>query len=421
MKIAFIVSAFPCLSETFILDQITGLIDLGHEVEIFAERDPGENVTQDAVNKYHLRQRTSYLPDRCRTRPGRIFQSIRLAFCSFFHHPFRTLKSLLVFRHYVNISALNFLGFVVPFFKKRFDIVHAHFGPNGLRCLCLKEIGLPAKYLTTFHGYDVTTYVREKGRDIYRELFLKGDLFTYNSNATRQKLLDMYCPAEKLVKLPMGVHLDKLAFKERAIGPKGTINIISVGRLVDMKGREYAIRAVAKVADKYPNISYQIAGGGPLREELQALIQQLQMENVIRLLGWVGPEKLDSLYNAAHIFLHPSVTAADGNMEGQGVVLIEAQACGLPILATQHSAFPESVLDGQSGYLVPERDVDALAEKLTYLIEHPETWPDMGRKGREFVEKKFDIKILNQKLVQIYQQMLRREKKNQRPPAKPVV
>lgn len=280
---------------------------------------------------------------------------------------------------------------------------------------------MPAKYLTTFHGYDVTTYVREKGRDIYRELFLKGDLFTYNSNATRQKLLDMYCPAEKLVKLPMGVHLDKLAFKERAIGPKGTINIISVGRLVDMKGREYAIRAVAKVADKYPNISYQIAGGGPLREELQALIQQLQMENVIRLLGWVGPEKLDSLYNAAHIFLHPSVTAADGNMEGQGVVLIEAQACGLPILATQHSAFPESVLDGQSGYLVPERDVDALAEKLTYLIEHPETWPDMGRKGREFVEKKFDIKILNQKLVQIYQQMLRREKKNQRPPAKPVV
>ncbi|MCK5270266.1 MAG: glycosyltransferase [Sedimentisphaerales bacterium] len=412
MKIAFIVSAFPCLSETFILDQITGLIDLGHEVEIFAERDPCENVIQESVNKYHLIQRTSYLPKRCGTRPGRILQSMRLAFCSFFHHPFRSLKSLLVLRRYLDMSALNFLGFVGPFLGKRFDIVHAHFGPNGLRSLCLKEIGLPAKYLTTFHGYDVTTYVREKGRNIYQKLFLKGDLFTYNSNATQKKLLDMQCPAEKIVKLPMGVHLNKLTFKERIINPQKTINILSVGRLVDMKGREYAIRAVAKVAEKYPNVRYQIAGDGPLREELQVLIQQLQMENVIRLHGWVSTEKLDALYNAAHIFLHPSVTASNGNMEGQGVVLIEAQACGLPVLATRHGAFPESVLDGQSGYLVQEKNVDALAEKLTYLIEHPETWPEMGRKGRKFVEKKFDIKVLNRKLVRIYQQMLSQKKKH---------
>ena len=93
-------------------------------------------------------------------------------------------------------------------------------------------------------------------------------------------------------------------------------------------------------------------------------------------------------------------------MEGQGVVLVEAQACGLPVVATKHNAFPETVCDGKSAFLVPEKDVDALAEKLEYLIIHPEIWPQMGTAGREYVQKNYDIKTLNQKLARIYQALL---------------
>ena len=102
----------------------------------------------------------------------------------------------------------------------------------------------------------------------------------------------------------------------------------------------------------------------------------------------------------------PSITASNGDQEGIPVVLMEAQATGLPIISTYHTGIPEVVIDGKSGFLVHEKDVDALAEKLEYLIKHPEIWPEMGRYGRKHVEEKYDIKKLNQQLVKIYQNLI---------------
>ena len=78
-------------------------------------------------------------------------------------------------------------------------------------------------------------------------------------------------------------------------------------------------------------------------------------------------------------------------MEGTPVVLMEAQACGLPVVSTYHSGIPEVVKDGESGFLVPEKDVDALAEKMEYLINHPELWPKMGEAGRKHIERNYNI------------------------------
>ena len=102
----------------------------------------------------------------------------------------------------------------------------------------------------------------------------------------------------------------------------------------------------------------------------------------------------------------PSVTADDGDKEGQALVLQEAGACGLPVLSTLHNGIPEGVLDGKSGFLVPEKNVDALAERLLFLVDNPQLWPGMGKCGREYVEKKYDIKILNEKLVRLYNRLL---------------
>jgi colanic acid/amylovoran biosynthesis glycosyltransferase len=87
-------------------------------------------------------------------------------------------------------------------------------------------------------------------------------------------------------------------------------------------------------------------------------------------------------------------------------VLQEAQAMGLPVVATFHNGFPESLLDGESGFLVPERNVEALAEKVEYLIENSQLWATMGKKGRAFVAENFDVNVLNKKLEQIYYQQL---------------
>ena len=300
----------------------------------------------------------------------------------------------------------NLLYYAFAFLRKEFDIIHCHFGPAGNIGVFIKQAGFGAKLITTFHGYDVTKYIAARGPDVYRNLFGNGDLFSYNSEATKAKILALGCPPDRMVKLPMGIHLDKIVFAERKISPDDPINILSVGRLTEMKGREYAIKAVAKILNKFPNITLNIVGDGPLRESLQKLINDLDAAGKINLLGWVDSDRLDSLYKSSHIFLHPSVKASDGNMEGQGVVLLEALAYGLPVVATSHGAFPETVPDGVGGFLVPERDPDALAERLEYLITNPQTRPVLGKTGRRHVEDNYDIKALNRKLAQIYHDLI---------------
>jgi colanic acid/amylovoran biosynthesis glycosyltransferase len=105
-------------------------------------------------------------------------------------------------------------------------------------------------------------------------------------------------------------------------------------------------------------------------------------------------------------FLAPSVTAADGNQDAPVNTLKEAMAMGLPVISTYHGGIPELVEDGVSGFLVPERDAKAIAQKLDYLISHPEIWVQMGRSGRRQVEDKYDMEKLNDELVKIYQNSL---------------
>ncbi len=407
MKIAFIVSGFPSLSETFILNQITGLLDMGHDVRIYARLGLGGDVVPADVEKYRLDQRVNYPVTIPRNKILARLRVLMLLLPALIKSPSRTFRVVrnLVRRKGGFSYRLFFLA--MDFLRERYDIIQCHFGPNGNIGASLKQIGIDARVITTFHGHDVTSYVRLHGADIYQDLFHCGDLFIYNSEATKEKILQLGCPSDKMKKIPMGIHSEKITFAERVLPPDGVVNILSVGRLVEMKGREYAIRAVAKICENYPNIRYTIAGDGELRDSLQGLIDQLGAFDSIKLLGWVSDRQLDSLYSSAHIFLHPSVQSSDGNMEGQGVVLVEAQAYGLPIIATCHNAFTETVLDGESGFLVPERDVDAIAERLSYLIDNPHTWPAIGRAGRQYVCEKYDIAMLNRRLADIYEQLLK--------------
>lgn len=411
MKIAFIVSKFPCLSETFILNQITGLIDRGHEVDIIAEGGDNISKIQSEVEKYNLIDRTYYIgkPENIFYRILKIFP---LIFTKFIRHPIILFKSLNIIRYRSKAYSLALFYAAANLLDKKldYDIIHCHFGPNGVRGIIFKEIGLfQAKIITTFHGYDVNQYPRRFGKDIYNKLFEEGDLYTINSRFTGEKAISLGCPKEKIIRHPVGLELSDFYFQKREVNPNQLIKIITVGRLVEKKGIEYSIRAFAKVLDRYNNLEYQIIGDGILRAEIETLIAELGVSNKVKLLGFKTHDELQQLYADAHIFILSSVTSADGDKEGQGLVLQEAQAMGLPVLSTLHNGIPDGVLDGESGFLVPERDVDALAEKLNYLIEHPELWSEMGKAGRTFVEEHFNIDKLNDRLVEIYQNLLHPE------------
>jgi colanic acid/amylovoran biosynthesis glycosyltransferase len=162
---------------------------------------------------------------------------------------------------------------------------------------------------------------------------------------------------------------------------------------------------VAKLLPKYPRLFYRIAGEGELRAELEALTKQLGLKEHVEFLGYVDHDDVKNLMMASHIFVLASVISEDGDEEGPSNVLNEAMASGMPVVGTDQTGFDEVVTDGVSGFLVPERDADALAERLDYLIQHTEQWAEMATAGRENVKEHYDIHKLNLRLTEIYRQL----------------
>lgn len=409
MRIAFIIGFFPCIPETFILHQIAGLIACGHEVDIFAQ-DKGEtSKVHPEVQKYNLINRTSYkisVPDNYFLR---VIRGLKLIFTNFHKNRAVLFRSLNIFKYGRQAASLRLLYLVIPFIQKKnnYDIIHCHFGPNGLLGARLRDVGaIRGKLITTFHGFDVNLLPTTHGTDLYKSLFAKCDLYTVNTTFTAGIAIMLGCPKDKIVRLPVGLKVSEYCFKAKKIRPNDTIRILTVARLVEKKGIQFSVRAVAKIIKDYPHLQYHIVGDGPLRKSIEMLIEQLSLQDKVNLLGWRTQDEIRQLYADAHIFVLSSVTTSDGDKEGQGLVIQEAQASGLPVISTLHNGIPEGILDGKSGFLVPERDVDALAEKLIYLIEHPEIWPEMGRAGRAYVEANYDINKLNDRLVEIYREFL---------------
>lgn len=413
MKIAFIVGAFPTLSETFILNQITGLLDLGHEVDIFASGRQSEPKVHPDVKKYNLLPRT-YYREMPVNKLWRLIKAIWLLVINLPKNPVAILKSLNVLNYGKGALSLRMLYSLLPFLDKSpYDIIHCHFGPNGIVGASLKVLGVEGKLVVTFHAYDLTATLAHEGRDVYHGLFQTADLLMPISNHWKKKLIELGCPPEKIAVHRMGVDTEQFRFTppdHRNVAP---IKLLTVSRLVEKKGLEYGIRAVAMVSQRHPewSIQYDIVGEGPLRKRLETTVEELGIYIKVNFVGPKTHEEVRDLMMQAHVFLLPSVTAQNGDQEGIPVVLMEAMAIGLPVLSTLHGGIPELVLDGQSGFLVPERDVHTLAERLEYLIEHPDLWPAMGRAGRRFVEEQHDIRKLNRRLVEIYETLLTEDPK----------
>ena len=197
MKIAFLLSGFPTLSETFILNQITGLLDMGHDVKIFAQCKPKEKKVHSDVKKYQLMRRVHYF-DMPHNKIKRVLKAIVLIIKNFHKDPVKIVKSLNVYKYGKMALSLRLLYLLIPFLDKKFDIIHCHFGPNGIIGAYLKELGISSKLLTSFHGYDMSIFIRMNGNDVYQKLFLNGDLFLPVSNCWKDKLIELGCDEKKL-------------------------------------------------------------------------------------------------------------------------------------------------------------------------------------------------------------------------------
>jgi colanic acid/amylovoran biosynthesis glycosyltransferase len=413
MRIAVIVGGFPSLSETFILRQITGLIDRGHEVDIFAGSAGNDPVRHPDVDKYRLLSRTYYLTQcACsEAAPLRVLKRLGLIFANFHKNPTVVLRTFNVAAYGKAALFLQILCQIVPFLDKvPYDILHCQFGPIGEFGLLLRDTGVfHGKIVTSFRGFDVSSYLKEQGENIYEDLFRRGDLFLCVSEQIRTNLIRLGCDREKIIVHRSGIDPKKFNVIARESNKFGKTTILTIARLVEKKGLEYGIEAIAKIVKKYPDVEYKIAGDGPLRDKLRLLIAKLNVGDKIELLGWRSQDQIAQLLKKSDVLLAPSLTSSKGDQEGIPGVIMEAFATGLPVVSTDHAGIPELVQHGASGFLVAEKNVDALVEKLAILIQEPQLRYSMGRTGRNFVEEHYNIETLNDRLVEVYQQLLRNE------------
>lgn len=409
MRIAFVLGKFPVPSETFILSQITGLIDRGHEVEIFASppTNPGKN-HQD-VGNYQLLAKTHYWPTLAASPATGWVESTtdagqklgRFARTGLKNPRWMATITARIAGAQTDLEAISpelWTRAVSLGGERRFDVIISHFGHVARDTQMLRDIGvLHGKLVTFFHAWDLTVFLREKGTDIYKYLFERSELLLPISEHWHNRLIELGSPPARTKVHHMGIDCSKFEFAARAPDPGGT-RIISVARFVEKKGLYYAIRALEKVVKDHPDTQYHLVGDGPLRPRFEALVEELGLQKNIQFLGWRTHEEVAELLERMHIFWLPSVTALSADTEGIPMVLMEAMARGLPVLSTYHSGIPELVEDGISGALAPERDIRTMAEQLAQMLEHPQRWGEMGRAGRARVEAQFNIDRLNDRL-----------------------
>ena len=175
---------------------------------------------------------------------------------------------------------------------------------------------------------------------------------------------------------------------------------------MEKKGLYYSIKAVSKVLHVHPNLEYTIVGDGPLRQELSDLIKHLGVAEKVKLLGWKDATAIRDILDGTHIMLLHSIISKSGDMEGIPVSLMEAMAMGIPVISTRHSGIAELVKHGQSGFLVAEKDIDDMAERINRMIRNPDILPEMGIAGRRFVEANFNVETLNRQFIRVCQSLL---------------
>ena len=296
--------------------------------------------------------------------------------------------------------------------RRRPSLIHAHFGIEGVSALGL-AMQLKIPLVTTFHGFDATLKTHAMlGSPAWfrypllrRKLAREGNMFLCASSFIRQKLLEMGFPESRTHTHYIGV--DCQTIRPRADFEETPL-ILHVARLVEVKGTRYLLRAFATVARKYDRVRLLIIGDGPLRRQLHALTGSLGMRDRVEFLGAVPHVAVLSWMRKAAMLVLPGIRTATGREEGLGMVLLEAAATGLPIVGSRVGGIPECMLEGKTGFLVPERDEGTLARRMAELLEDPLRRRRMGAAGRALVEDRFDIDRQTALLENFYDSLLGR-------------
>jgi colanic acid/amylovoran biosynthesis glycosyltransferase len=287
-------------------------------------------------------------------------------------------------------------------------LLHAHFGPDATYALPLAErLGVPL--ITTFHGWDITlprsSYLTRASlttwRYVARSAALRrhGTTFIAVSDYIRDCLLAQGYPADRVVRLYVGVDIERF----QPMAKRGAVRfVLSVARHTEQKGVATLIRGFARVAATWPDVDLIQVGTGPLTADLKRIAKEHGVAHRVQFVGALSHDAVRALMVRATVVALTSQTPANGQQEALGLVLNEAGACGVPVVATQHGGMPEAVVHGETGLLVPEGDELAVGEALATILGDDSLAARMGARGRTLVSDVFNVRTQTAALEDLY-------------------
>ncbi|TDX00054.1 glycosyltransferase [Dinghuibacter silviterrae] len=296
---------------------------------------------------------------------------------------FRKIFSLL-FPRLLNIHERKLVKFLKA---RKVDVVLAEFGMTGASLMGVaKKTGLPL--FVHFHGLDAYKFdiLRDYGAR-YREMFGLATRIFVVSEHMRRQLLTLGCDPERLVLN----HYGPGEFFFDVVNRYRPGCFVSVGRFVEKKAPSLTIEAFGKIRERFPDAILTMVGDGPLLEQCRGRVRELQMEDHVVFAGVLSPAALLPLFEEAIAFVQHSRVAPDGDSEGTPVAVLEAGAGGLPVVATRHAGIPDVVIDGLTGFLVEEGDVEAMAIAMGALADDPSLARQMGTAARKRIREHFTL------------------------------
>lgn len=400
MKVLFLISSFPKLSETFILNQLTGMIDNDVEIDILAWNEVKKTKQHKEVESYKLIEKTTFinLPTR---QLSRILGATKIFLTHVWKNPRITFNTL-NYQRYGKIIFNFRLIYALPFFLKKaqYQAVICHYGPNGEVAAFFQEQGkLSEKTFVFFHGHDITSFVKRWGNNIYRTLFRSKINILSVSELFKKELLNIGANPQLIDVHHMGVNLNQFSY----VAPSSLmkeISFLSIGRLTEKKGLDIAIRTIAELNQRGISCHLDIIGEGELRGTLNELIHELGLTEKVSLKGWQPQTEINQAIENADILLLLSKTAQNGDKEGIPVVLMESMARGKLVVGTNHSGIPELLKDKKNGWVVPENNVDEAVNTIIKIVENPELNERISINARKSVMEEFNIETLNKRLIE---------------------
>jgi len=392
MRVVILIESFPYFSETFIYNQFKELLNKGIDVYLYYFKPSGVNVNHSVVKLIEKSGRLEVF--RKRVKPFFFYNLIKFPFKSFL-----LLKHFQSKRSLFYIANLDFLMNI-----ENSHILHTHFGRMGEISGTMFEVGVfkKVKLVNSFHGVDILPSKISDYKLEYRNLIKYSSLCIANSQYSRdiiakidRKLID------KLVVLPVGV--DFSFFLNYKSQQKKSFEVIYVGRLIDFKGAINVLKIARKITKQIDDIHFHIIGDGGDYDFLVKYSCDNNLDSFVSFHKALPHEQLISFYMRSSVFLLPGVTISDtGRAENQGLVIQEAQAMGLPVVISDAGGMKEGVVDGVSGFVVPEDDIDQFSDKILFFYKNRNLIQSFGYAGNRFVNDYYSNSFITDRLIKIY-------------------